>query len=260
MLKSVKIFVSIAFAVILTSCQNSVELKNVKSDLKDIEYTENETDFDSIYEAIPKYSDICKNIQKHNLYFESEKLIDLKSIDLYQNTKETSMAVGMLVADLGYARYFQKVQVCTDLLDATKLLTSKLAINNDKFSEMLPIVEANINNEEVIFELIDSLLNSKDILVSNNEKLGLSSIALAGFWIETTHLGLNNDIQEADFEIIKNHLEILSQTNTILESISDNGYIDDVKSQLKNIEEKGYQSPTLVEDIENLRNKLVKRI
>lgn len=260
MLKSVKILVSIAFAIILTSCQNSVELKNVKGDLKDIEYTENEADFDSIYEAIPKYSDICKNIQKHNLYFESEKLIDLKTIDLYQNTKETSMAVGMLVADLGYARYFQKVQVCTDLLDATKMLTSKLAISNDKFSEMLPIVEANINNEEVIFELIDSLLNSKDILVSKNEKLGLSSIALAGFWIETTHLGLSADIQEADFEIIKNHLEILSQINTILENISDNGYIDGVKSQFKNIEENGYQSSTLVEDIENLRNKLVKRI
>ncbi|MCF0207632.1 MAG: hypothetical protein HUK15_09410 [Bacteroidales bacterium] len=251
----------LVFAVLLQiSCGNAVNYKQVHSDLKDVNSKADKSQIDSILNAIPTYKEICKNLRLNNVTFDQEALLDCNTIWLYQNSKETAVALGMLVADLGYARYFEKVQTCTDILDGAKALTEKLAVENDIFDEYLPKIEENINNEQVIFETIDSLLNNNSIVPTEDEKYGISALGIAAFWLEVTHLGLYQEAENNDQndDSLQKHFNVLTQINRLLASIDDNDLIADLKADLIKLENAGYNDIYLKANIEEIRNKYLK--
>lgn len=249
-------------ALAFSSCNNGIHYKQVNEDFSNVESTADKSHIDSILNQLPKYSEICKNIRLNELKFDKDLLLDVRTADLYQNSKEIAMAMGMLVADLGYARYFERVQVCTDILDATKLMAEKLAVDNDIFSEYVPKVEENLNDEQVIFATIDSLLDTNTIVPSENEKYGITAMFICGFWIETTHLGLaqDSDSDEENANSLENHFHVLHSINELLSQLSDGDIIASLKSDFSGIESRGAHSQTLVGDIEAVRNKIIRTI
>lgn len=248
------------FALAFSSCSNSIHYKQVSDDFSNVESTADKSHIDSILNQLPKYSEICKNIRLNKVKFNADILFDVRTIDLYQNSKETAVAMGMLVADLGYARYFERVQICTDILDATKMAAEKLAVESDVFSEYVPRIEENLNDEQVIFATIDSLLDADVIVPSENEKYGVSAMFICGFWLEVTYLGLDGEVAENDANInsMENHFAVLHQINELLAQLSDEDVIENMKSDFRKLEENGVSSPSLKNDVESIRGKFVK--
>lgn len=251
-----------ALVAILFSCSDAIQYKQVSDDFSNLESSAGKKEIDSLLNNIPKYSEICRNIHLNNVSFNQNLLLDYRTAELYQNSKETSFAMGMFVADLGYARYFEKVQVCTDIFDATQTIAGKLAVGEDVLSKYVPVIEENLNNEQVIFATIDSLLNTSTIVPAENEKYGISALFISGFWIETTHLGLAQNIEnnEKNIESLENHFKILLQINELLSHLSDNDIIHGLKNDMKNIETAGPASQSLSADIETIRSKFIKII
>ena len=248
------------FALAFSSCSNGIHYKQVSDDFSNVESTADKSHIDSILNQLPKYSEICKNIRLNNVKFNADILFDVRTIDLYQNSKETAVAMGMLVADLGYARYFERVQICTDILDETKMAAEKLAVESDVFSEYVPRIEENLNDEQVIFATIDSLLDADVIVPSENEKYGVSAMFICGFWLEVTYLGLDSDVDENDANAnsLENHFAVLHQINDLLAQLSDSDVIENMKSDFRKLEENGASSPSLKTDVESIRGKFVK--
>ena len=249
-------------ALAFSSCSNGIHYKQVKEDFSNVESTADKSHIDSILNQLPKYSEICKNIRINKVKFDKDLLLDVRTAGLYQNSKETAMAMGMLVADLGYARYFERVQVCTDILDATKMMAEKLAVDNDIFEEYVPKVEENLNDEQVIFATIDSLLDTNTIVPAENEKYGITAMVICGFWVETTHLGLaqESESSEANENSLENHFNVLHSINELLSQLSNVDIIASLKSDFSSIESRGAHSQTLAGDIEAVRNKIIKTI
>ncbi len=249
-------------ALAFSSCSNGIHYKQVNEDFSNVESTADKSHIDSILNQLPKYSEICKNIRLNKVKFDNDLLLDVRTADLYQNSKETAMAMGMLVADLGYARYFERVQVCTDILDATKMMAEKLAVDNDIFEEYVPKVEENLNDEQVIFATIDSLLDTNTIVPAENEKYGITAMFICGFWVETTHLGLaqESESSEANVNSLESHFCVLHSINELLSQLSDNDMIASIKTDFKKLEKTGFQSETLQNDIETIRNNFIKTI
>jgi len=247
------------FAFSFSSCSNGIHYKQVNEDFSNVESTADKSHIDSILNQLPKYSEICKNIRLNKVKFDKNLLLDVRTADLYQNSKETAVAMGMLVADLGYARYFERVQVCTDILDATKIMAEKLAVDNDIFDEYVPKVEENLNDEQVIFTTIDSLLDTNTIVPAENEKYGITAMFICGFWIETTHLGLAHESEssEANANSLENHFNVLHSINELLSHLSDTDVIANSKNDFKKLENSGFQLETLQNDVETIRNKII---
>lgn len=258
--KAYCILLLIAFA--FSSCNNGIRYKQVNEDFADVESTADKSHIDSILNHLPKYSEICKNIRINKVKFNNNLLFDVRTADMYQNSKETSFAMGMLVADLGYARYFERVQTCTDILEATKSMAEKLAVDNDIFSEYVPKIEENLNDEQVIFATIDSLLDTNSIVPAENEKYGITAMFICGFWLETTHLGLAQETEsnETNANSLEDHLKVLHQINELLSQLSDNDVIKDLKNDFLKLENCGSNSETLKDDIETIRNNFIKVI
>ena len=249
-------------ALAFSSCSNGIHYKQVNEDFSNVESTADKSHIDSILNQLPKYSEICKNIRLNKVKFDKDLLLDVRTADLYQNSKETAMAMGMFVADLGYARYFERVQVCTDILDATKLMAEKLAVDNDIFSEYVPKIEENLNDEQIIFATIDSLLDTNAIVPTETEKYGITAMFICGFWIEITHLGLaqESESSEENANSLENHFKVLHSINELLTQLSDTDIVDNLKQNLRSLEDEGASSEKLAENVEKLRGNFLKII
>lgn len=257
-MKNSGIYIIIITVILFTSCVNSEEYKKVKEEFRDVEFSGNIKDFDSIYATIPDYATISATINKLHLGFNSENLLDPKNADNYFNSKETAFALGMYIADLGYVRHYERVQLCTDYLEAVKKLSGKLAIGEKEFAEAVPLIELNLNDREVLFSVIDSLISKGDILLTGNEKFGIGALFLAGFWIETTYIGLSTNFEQDSVfinSILISHFEILKQVNALFLCLDDNSQITELKMELQKLEKEGYKNENLLLDLRSIREK-----
>lgn len=247
--------------IILNSCVNSEDYKKVKEDFKDVEYNNQWKSFDSIYATIPDYKEISSTINKQHTKFSSEIILNPKNAEKYFDSKETAVALGMYIADLGYVRQFERVQLCADYLEAVRILSGKLAIGEKEFNQTVPLIESSLGDRDVLFSAVDSLMDVGSLMLSGSEKYGISALLLGGFWIEITHIGLHSDQadnQELSQEILISHFKILHQINELFKCLDDEGEIKLIKSQLKELEKKGPENVNLTEDINLIRKQFIK--
>jgi hypothetical protein len=251
------IFFLISHLLLSLSCVNSEEYEKIKKEFRDVEYTNNFESFDSIYAQIPNYSEVSKTIAIMHTDFNKDILLPYKSVGLYQSTKQTAFVLGMYIADLGYVRHFERVQLCMDYLEAVNTLAQKLAVGSKEFNSVVPLVEENLNNRTELFRITDSLLNAGNIMLASNEKYGISALVLSGLWTESLYIGLVSE-GTIDSEIIKESIEkhflILLEINKLFDCLQDGSSISEIKTQLKSIQAKGSTSKNLLNDILQLRN------
>lgn len=250
-------FIIAFYSLISWACVNSEEYEKMKKEFRDVEYSNDFDGFDSIYAQIPNYSEVSKTIAIMHTDFNKDILLPYKSVGLYQSTKQTAFVLGMYIADLGYVRHFERVQLCMDYLEAVNTLAQKLAVGSKEFNSVVPLVEENLNNRTELFRITDSLLNAGNIMLASNEKYGLSALVLSGLWTESLYLGLvseGNNNSGVIKDAIEKHFLILVEINKLFDCLQDGSSISDIKSQLKNIQKKGPASENLLNDILQLRN------
>ncbi len=260
-MKTSYLILLIPLSLLIICCVNSEEYQQVKEEFKDVEYNGDVKSFDSIYSQIPDYNEISLTINKLHTKFEANELLDPLGANKYFNSKESSVALGMYIADLGYVRHFERVQLCTEYLEAVQTLAGKLAIGEKEFNETIPLIESNLGNKEVLFGVVDSLLNAGNVLLAGNEKYGISALFLGGFWIETTFVGLSSqDNIDSEYiqEILKSHFEILSQINKLFACLDDKSQLNELKESLIKLEQNGPESASLQKDITKIRESYLK--
>ena len=243
---------------LILSCVNSEEYEKMKKEFRDVEFTDNFDSFDSIYAKIPNYDEVSKSISVMHAGFDSKLLLPYQSAKMYQSSKQTAFAIGMYIADLGYVRHFEKVQLCMDYLNAVNILAQKLAVGSKEFNSVVPQIESNLNNREELFRITDSLLNAGNIMLASNEKYGISALVLSGLWTESLYLGLasqdHTDKALLD-DAIRKHFDIFGEINKLLDCLKDDSIISDIKIELQEIYKKGPESQSLLNDILIIRKK-----
>jgi hypothetical protein len=230
----------------------------MKKEFRDVEFTNNFDSFDSIYAKIPNYAEVSKSISIMHAGFDSKLLLPYSSAEMYQSSKQTAFAIGMYIADLGYVRHFERVQLCMDYLNAVNILAQKLAVGSKEFNSVVPLIESNLNNRDELFRITDSLLNAGNIMLSSNEKYGISALVLSGLWTESLYLGLasqNNTDNALLDDALKKHFEILGEINKLFECLQDDSTISEIKIELQEIHKKGPDSQSLLNDIISIRKK-----
>jgi hypothetical protein len=248
----------IILSVLMASCINSEEYKNVKEDFRNTEYNNQWASYDSIYKTIPDYNEISSTFSKLHKGFNADILLDPLLADSFNDSKENAFGLGLFIADLGYARHYERVQYCSEYLEATRKLAGKLAIGEKEFNETVPLIESKLDDNEVLFSAIDSLMNAGNVILTGKEKHGISALFLAGFWIETTYIGLSledGELSEISKSAMESHFKILSQINKLFACLDDDQKIDKIKLKLSELEKKGPDNPDLFDDVVLIREK-----
>ncbi|HOK38449.1 MAG: hypothetical protein WHW07_05530 [Bacteroidales bacterium] len=251
----------LAFSIITISCNNSAEYKKIKKDFADVEFIYDTLKLDSFLQKIPDYGIIVKTIKTENLKYNQQILLNPNTADEYLNSKETAFAAGLFTADLGYVRYFQRVQECMDFMYSLRILAEKLAISDKNFDELVPAIERNLYNKDSIFIITDSAFNLGKKLFNDRERYGIAALFASGIWIETLYLGLNSTADKnINDTVLINHFEILKIINNTLSALKDDDIIKKIKKDFNLIENKGYNNPELKKDISSIRLKYLKSL
>lgn len=258
----IKHFLLSVFIIValFTSCENLQTRKKIKADLSDIKFEDKNITYDSIITLIPQYNEIISVLKDIKIKFSSEILLNHKSAEIYLNTKEVSFASGMFMADLAYVRYFERVKLCTEYLESLKILSEKLAISDKNFENLIVKVESNIQDNEELFLIVDSLLAEANNFFTKSEQHSLSCLALSGFWLELSYLGLSstNDNLDKNLDFFHSHFEILGKINELYSCLEDETFINPLKQSFLELEAKGLENSELEEDVLKIRSAYVK--
>lgn len=258
-MKKILLIILIFASYILNSCVNSSEYNKIKKDFKNVTYNSNYDNLDSVYISLPTYEEITKSILKHKLVFNSELLLQPENAESYYKSKEVALGLGMYIADLGYARHFERVQLCMNYMQAVKILSQRLAINEQELNTNISTLENNIDDNQKLFQIIDSLFDKADVFLSQNEKYGLAALIVSGIWIEITYIGLQTDCDNENYiDVLSEHFKILSQINKLLFTLQDDDTILKLKNLLFEVESKKISNPSLYSDIKTIRNTFAK--
>lgn len=249
-----KLLIFLLITQILYSCGQKKQIQEIEKDFSNSNIQINDSEIDSLMLLLPDYKNITTVLEKYQLRFSDSILLPYEKADFYDDTKQTSIMLGMYLADLSYARQFEKVQLCSNYLDAVKILSGKLAISEENINEIAPKIENNLDNNKILFNIVDSLLNKGNSIFDNNETQGINILCITGFLIESTKIVLSeNNFDYEDDSYIK-YKEILKNIISLLEKINDNGFIKELRVDLQNLYDK---DKIKFSDVENIQKKLI---
>lgn len=161
----------------------------------------------------------------------------------YKTSEIQALNLGVYGADLSYAGIFENSQECMSLLKAINGLCAELGINGAFNETTAERIEKNKNNKDSLVEIISSSFWEADGSLKENNRTGISSLLIAGGWIEGMYLA-TKVYEKTKSEKIKSRLINEPQLNALKNIIA----------MLENEKNIVSAQPALLEGMKNLRS------
>ncbi len=148
----------------------------------------------------------------------------------YMTEKSQALNLGVYGADLSYASTYRQKQETMDYLAASKRLVEELNITAAIDADIVNKVEQNADNKDALVKLITDSFYDTYAYLQNNERAGVSSIIMAGSWIEALYIATN--ISEDTFnnkEMVKIVMDQKSTLKELLEILNKDAANADVQ-------------------------------
>ncbi len=160
------------------------------------------------------------------------------NVNKYFTEKAKALNLGVYGADLSYASTYNKAQETHDYLAASLKLRDGLSVETPGDVNILDKVEANINNNDSLYNILTNSFHETFKYLNDNGKGAVSSLVLAGGWIEGVYLSVElASLTDNNSEILKtigDQKKTLNNLIPLLEAYKDN---EDVSSVLKDLNE-----------------------
>ncbi len=189
-----KLVISIlTLAVLLYSCAEEPR-KNSKFDTKEDKTEKKEQEKNSnLLKISGKVFSIPSPIQTAFLLKETgaeyqPELLNLTDLSSnYNTTSSKALNLGIYGADLGYATIFNNTEDAIEYVAVTKRLSNEIGITNLFGEAMMSRFERNLDNKDSLLAMVSDAFKVADAYLKNSKQDDLSTLILAGGWIETLH-------------------------------------------------------------------------
>jgi hypothetical protein len=197
----------------------------------------------------------------------------LSNAEKYNTEKAKALNLGIYGSDLSYAVTYKKTQETTKYLEKVQKLTDDLGISTMINKSLVDRVEKNITNADSLHSIVSGSYYDTFNFLNNSGKGAVSSLVLAGGWIEgiyvASQLAITAKKNDEIIKIIASQKVTLDQLLSVLESNkADNAAVSEVitelqkiKAEYKDVDEKGSLSPDqlskITKAVETLRKSIV---
>jgi len=139
--------------------------------------------------SVPAPSDMAGLlIDNPNLIFNPEFLNPISNHQRYNTNKKLALNLGIYIADLSYAGYFEQNQFSKEYFDITKRISEELGITNaigEKNAQT--IIEQKPDKEQLIRIINETFMNT-DAYLLENKRHDIMAMILVGGWIEAQYI------------------------------------------------------------------------
>ncbi len=137
-------------------------------------------------------------IQKSGVAYDKAILNVPKSASGYPKDYERALNLGIYGADLGYVSMYNQTQDAIGYLAAVKQLADKLGVSAAFDGKTMKRIETNISNKDSMLVLVGLAYRASDAYLKTNKRNEVSSLILAGGWIESMHFSVTAYNKKAD--------------------------------------------------------------
>ena len=145
--------------------------------------------------------------------------------------EEKALLMGMYGADLAYSVAFQDGQTGLKVFKGIERVASDLSLSNAIDKSLVSRFMENMQNDDSLLVLSGVAFRAADKYLKENDRNDISSLVLAGGWIETMNISLSVYASEPDAQLasrIAEQRSALSNLITIMSSSSSNEKVSDV--------------------------------
>lgn len=138
--------------------------------------------------AVPSPVQTALLIKKLGLPYEKELPLELALLEKLATSDQHALALGAYGADLAYVTVHRDGQRALSILQTIQTLSSKLDLSNAFDQGLLDHFKKSLNNEDSLLRFSGSAYRAADQYLKNNDRNLVSSLVLAGGWIESMYL------------------------------------------------------------------------
>jgi hypothetical protein len=234
------IFIFTFLLLFLSSCENA-EKENLP-DLLPVENNEiSDEKIQAIYFGVPSPMETTIILKNSGAEFESSIMYPLKNHEKELNQFETSILLGMYSTDLNYCILSSKKKETLEELNAVIELAKQIHLDAVVNESIKHRVEYNLDNRDSMQVIIGSTFWKMETIMKENDRDALSSLIVAGGWIEGLYLACElaeiNPDNSLIQQIIADQKYTISNLNELLNFFIYNEEINEsLITPLKNIE------------------------
>ena len=229
----------VAFSLFISSCANDAD--NGNNDQTDvIDTTTAVQKVEKIVYPLPTPLEVTEMLNKAGASYILDIANDPNNADKYFTEISKAINLGIYGADLSYSSTYNKTQETNNYLACTIKLRDGLSIDVPFNTDLMDRVEANINNQDTLYNILTASFHKTFEYLNENGKGAVSVMILAGGWIEglylSTELALLTDNNAEILNGIANQKNTLKTLIPLLETYKDNENVKEVLDELKDIE------------------------
>ncbi len=232
----VKRFILIfSIALIIFGCKsNDKSLKgglDVPASEAKAELEVSDETMESIVENVSSPIEMAALIKALGVPFSKKYLATTDYVDEYVTSSKRAFCLGIFGADMGYLNMYEKTASVIDYLSAIKTLADGINVGQYFDFPTLKRLATNSQNIDSLMYISVHSFNQMDKYLRENKRGNLSSLMIAGVWVEGLYLATQVALEsnsEQLAERIGEQKSILTQLMIILNNYKSDKYISDL--------------------------------
>ena len=192
--------------------------------------------------SVPAPSDMAGLlIDNPNLIFNPEFLNPISNHQRYNTNKKLALNLGVYIADLSYAGYFEQNQFSKEYFDITKRISEELGITNAIGEKNAKTIIEQKPDKEQLIRIINETFMNTDAYLLENKRHDVMAMILVGGWIEaqyiaTAYTDCKTDKHPDLTQSILDQAISIDIMKRMLEQAEQDVDLSDLKTDFKNIE------------------------
>ena len=239
--KSAKYISYIALSTVLVACgtPTTVDETLPNNDGTTVVQKEKNTKVQKMLSSLPSQTETLDMLTAAGAKYNSKNLNPIENVSKYSSVKARALNLGVYGIDLGVTSLFDQSQESIVYLRCTNKLATGLGISGAFGDDMTSRIDANSGNKDSMLAIVSQSFRSADNYLQDNGQPGVSTLMVAGGWIEGLYISTqiakatNNEAIINRVGLEKTNLDVLI---SLLDSYkAENQGTDDIITSLKDL-------------------------
>ncbi len=180
----------IAIAAMLYSCGSPVNEEDPLNEggPGNIVQKEKNNNIQKIFSSIAPEGETSAMLDAAGARYSSKYLNPVENTSKYSSVKARALNLGVYGLDLGVTNIFDQTQESMLYLRCTNKLATSLGISGAFDEKMSDRIDANSDNKDSLLAIITDSYRSADNYLQENGQAGVSTLMVAGGWIEGLYI------------------------------------------------------------------------
>jgi hypothetical protein len=145
-------------------------------------------------DSIPNYEDMIAPLEQANINFQ-EALMPEKII-MPENYEQIALQTGILLADLSYLRYFNRVNLSMEYAAELENRFLALDLPRDEILFAVEKIERNLYASDTLLQILNQAYTSVTSDLIQAQRSALAGLIITGIWLESNRLMLSDETVE----------------------------------------------------------------